>query len=234
MAQPVRRPTGPPPPRIPVLNMRVWDAPTRLFHWAIVLLIAISYFSITNDWVQLHYYAGYTMLTLLLFRFVWGIIGSETSRFRKFLRSPARAFAHLAAFRKREPDREVGHNAAGGWMVLVMLLALALQASTGLFAGDPLEGGGPFIDQVSRPVQKFLNRVHNFNFYWVILVLVGLHVLTILAYAGFKRHDLVRPMVTGKKRLPANTRQPRFASPVLAFVVLIGAAACVWVLVRFG
>ena len=233
MAQPVRRPTGPPPPRIPMLMMRVWDAPTRLFHWAIVLLIITSYVSVNMEWVQIHYFSGYTMLTLLLFRVVWGFVGSETSRFRKFLRSPAEALHHLGAFRKREPDREIGHNAAGGWMVLLMLLALAVQAGTGLFAGDPIEGGGPFVDQIAGPLQKQLTRIHHINFN-VILGLVTLHVLAVLAYAALKRHDLVRPMVTGKKRLPANSRQPRFVSPLVALVIVLVAAGCVWALVNFA
>ena len=234
MAQPVRRPTGPPPPRIPMLMMRVWDAPTRLFHWAVVILVITSYVSVQNEWVQLHYYAGYSMLTLLLFRLVWGFIGSETSRFGKFMRNPLEGLRHLSAFGTREPDREIGHNAAGGWMVLLMLLALAAQAGAGLFAGDPVEGGGPFVARVAEPLRKQITWFHHFNFYYVILVLVGLHILAILAYAAVKRHDLVRPMVTGKKRLPANMRQPRFASPLLALVVLAGAAAFVWALISFA
>jgi cytochrome b len=233
MAQPVRRPTGPPKPRIPLLLMRVWDGPTRLFHWAIVLLVVTSYLAVQVDWMQVHYWSGYTMLTLLLFRLVWGFIGSETSRFRNFLRSPVAGLAHVAAFGKREPDREIGHNAAGGWMVLVMLLALAVQASTGLFAGDPIEGGGPFVDQVAGPTQKLLNRVHHINFN-IILGLIALHILAILVYAAVKRQDLVRPMVTGKKRLPANMRQPRFANPLLAVLIVAAAAICVWALVRFA
>lgn len=233
MARPVRRPTGPPKPRVPMLLMRVWDGPTRLFHWAIVLLILTSYVSVKSDWMQVHYLSGYTMLTLLLFRLVWGFAGSETSRFGKFIRSPVAGLAHLAAFGKREPDREIGHNAAGGWAVLAMLLALAVQASTGLFAGDPIEGGGPFVEQVAGPTQKLLTRVHHINFN-IILALIGLHIVAILAYAAIKRHDLVRPMVTGKKRLPANLRQPRFTNPLLAALILAGAALCVWALVRFA
>lgn len=232
MAQPVRRPTGPPKPRVPMLLMRVWDGPTRLFHWAVVLLILTSYVSVKSNWMQVHYLSGYTMLTLLLFRLVWGFVGSETSRFGKFVRNPVAGLAHLATFGKREPDREIGHNAAGGWAVLAMLLALAVQASTGLFAGDPIEGGGPFVDQVAGPTQKLLTRVHNINFN-IILGLIALHIVAILAYAAIKRHDLVRPMVTGKKRLPANMRQPRFASPLLAVLIVAGAALCVWALVRF-
>ena len=233
MAQPIRRPTGPPKPRMPLLLMRVWDAPTRLFHWAVVLLVLTSYISVKTDYIQLHYWSGYTMLTLLLFRLVWGFVGSETSRFGQFVRSPIEGFRHLAHFNKREPDREIGHNAAGGWMVLVMLAALALQATTGLFAGDPIDGGGPFVDQIAGNTQKLLDRVHQFNFN-IILALIGLHVVTIIAYAAVKRHDLVRPMITGRKRLPATMRQPRFASPLLAALVLAGAAALVWAVVRFA
>ena len=233
MVKPIRRPTGPPKPRVPLLLMRVWDAPTRLFHWAVVLLIATSYVSAQLDQMQIHYLSGYAMLTLLLFRLVWGLVGSETSRFRQFMRSPVAGFAHLAQFGKREPDREIGHNAAGGWMVLLMLLALAVQAGTGLFAGDPIEGGGPFIDQIAGSTQKLLNRVHSLDFN-IILGLIAFHVLAILAYALVKKHDLAWLMVTGKKRLPATMRQPRFASPILAVIVLAGSAVFVWALVRFA
>lgn len=233
MAQPILRPMGAPKPRTPLLLMRVWDAPTRLFHWSIVILIAVSYFSMKFDYVQVHYLSGYTMMTLLLFRLCWGLFGSETSRFRQFMRSPLDGFRHLASFTEREPDREVGHNAAGGWMVLVMLLVLAVQVGSGLFAGDPVEGGGPFVDQIARAPQKLLSTIHAINFN-IILGVMALHVVAILAYAAVKRHDLVRPMITGKKRLPATTRQPRFASPALAAIILVGAGLFVWALVRFA
>ena len=231
---PIRRPTGPPVPRTPSLMMRVWDAPTRLFHWTIVALVIFSYVSSKNDWIQLHFLSGYAMISMLLFRLVWGIVGSETSRFGHFLRSPLHALHHVATFTRREPDTEIGHNAAGGWMVLVMLLALAAQAGTGLFSGDPMDGAsGPLEHLVSASTNKTLTKLHVFNFN-IILGLVALHILAVLAYAAVKRHDLVRPMITGKKRLPANMRQPRFASPVLALLVLAVAAACVWALVRFA
>jgi cytochrome b len=107
------------------LPMRIWDAPTRLFHWVLVLLIATSYVTVQNNWMDLHLLSGYAILTLLLFRLVWGFIGSDTARFARFLRSPFAALRHLASFTKREPDNEVGHNEAGGWMVLVMLVVLS-------------------------------------------------------------------------------------------------------------
>jgi len=239
MAQPsrspaaLRRPTGPPQPRIPNLLMRVWDAPTRLFHWAIVVLMVFSYVCIQREWTQLHFISGYAVLALLLFRIAWGFVGSETSRFRMFLRNPVEGLRHLAAFGKREPDTEIGHNAAGGWMVLAMLAALVVQVATGLFSNNDIDAKGPLAHRVSKATSDWISGLHAASFY-VLLALVVLHILAIIAYAAFKRHDLVRAMVTGKKRLPANLRQPRFASPVLAAGILAASAAAVWVLVRLA
>ena len=213
--------------------MRVWDAPTRLFHWAIVALMAFSYVCAIRGWTEFHFLSGYTVLALLLFRVAWGFVGSETSRFRNFLRSPTAGLAHLATFGKREPDTEIGHNAAGGWMVLAMLAALFVQVGTGLFSNDDIDAKGPLAHWVSKGSSDWLSGVHATSFY-VLLGLVVLHILAIIAYAVFKRHDLVRAMVTGKKRLPANLRQPRFASPLLAAGILLVAAGAVWVLVRFA
>ena len=213
--------------------MRVWDAPTRLFHWAIVVLMTFSYVCAMKEWNQLHFLSGYTVLALLLFRAAWGFIGSETSRFRNFLRSPAAGLAHLAAFGKREPDTEIGHNAAGGWMVLAMLAALFVQVGTGLFSNNDIDAKGPLAHLVSKGTSDWLSGVHATSFY-VLLALVVLHIAAIIAYAAIPRHDLVRAMVTGKKRLPANLRQPRFASPLLALGILLVAAGAVWVLVRFA
>lgn len=218
---------------VPRLLMRVWDAPTRLFHWGIVLLVAFSYICAEWGWVRLHFLSGYTILALLLFRLAWGFVGSETSRFVNFLRGPLEGLRHLAAFGKREPDTEIGHNAAGGWMVLAMLAALLFEAGTGLFSNDDLGAQGPLAKHVGEATSDWLTGWHNRG-WWIVLTLVGLHILTILAYAAVKRHDLVRPMVTGKKRLPANMRQPRFASPALAALILAISAGLVWALVRFG
>ena len=234
MANPLRRPTAPPKPRVPNLLMRVWDAPTRLFHWAVVLLIIVSYVSVKQEWVTLHFYAGYTMLTLLLFRLVWGFVGSETSRFRQFLRNPIEGFRHLASFAgPRAPDTEIGHNAAGGWMVLALLAVLLVQAATGLFVGDDTGPLGPLGYHLDRPTGE---RLGDFHVWWfnVILALTALHIVAIAAYALVKRHDLVRAMVTGQKRLPATLRQPRFASPLLALLIVAGSAATIWAVVRFG
>ena len=227
------RPSGPPKPRVPSLLMRVWDAPTRLFHWAVVLLVTFSYVCAQREWIQLHFLSGYTVLALLLFRLAWGFVGSETSRFRQFVRSPVAGLRHIAQFGRREPDTEIGHNAAGGWAVLAMLAALLVQVGTGLFSNNDIDAEGPLAHHVSKRTSDWLTGIHALSF-WVLLGLVALHVVAIIAYAAVKRHDLVRAMVTGKKRLPANLRQPRFASPALAAGVLAVSAGLVWAVVRFG
>jgi cytochrome b len=212
------------------LPLRVWDAPTRLFHWAIVLLIATSYVTVHKGWMKLHMLSGYTILTLVLFRVIWGFVGSETSRFSRFLHSPLAALRQLAQFRDRSPDTEVGHNAAGGWMVLVILAVLGMQLASGLSVTDE-------DDNIMGPLAKFvgptwsgrLTSFHMLNFN-ILLGLIVLHVLAVVAYAMVKRHDLVRPMITGKKRLPAATRAPRMTSPLLALVILAVMGVCVWLL----
>ena len=216
------------------LSMKVWDAPTRLFHWAIVLLIAASYFTIKYAtganvalMTNLHKLSGYTILTLLLFRLAWGFVGSETSRFSQFLRSPLEGLRHLRQLGRREPDDQVGHNAAGGWMVLVLLVTLGVQAVTGLFTFDDVPEG-PLGGLVSEKTAYWLTSVHAANFN-VILALIVLHVLAVTAYAVFKRQNLLRPMITGRKRLPGATRQPRMASSLLALLLVLLSGCIVWV-----
>jgi cytochrome b len=218
------------------LSMKVWDAPTRLFHWAIVLLVAASYVTIKYAsgsnvvlLTNLHKLSGYAMLTLLLFRLAWGFVGSETSRFSQFLRNPLDALRHLRHFARRESDDQVGHNAAGGWMVLVLLVTLGVQAVTGLFTFDDVPEG-PLGGIVSERTAYWLTSVHAANFD-VILVLIVLHVLAVAAYGVVKRHNLLQPMVTGRKRLPSATRPPRMASPCLAMLLVLLAGCLVWLVI---
>lgn len=211
------------------LPMRVWDLPIRLFHWLIVVLIVTSYVSVSMNWMQVHLLSGYTVLTLLLFRIVWGIVGSETARFAAFLRSPVAGLRHLARFRQPDPDDQIGHNEAGGWMVLAMLALLLVQTATGLFSNNDGSTEGPLAKFVGKAASDRISLVHGLNFD-LLAVLIVLHVAAIVAYAVVKRHDLVRPMLTGKKRLPAAMRAPRMASPVLAFAIVAVAGAVVWAL----
>lgn len=211
------------------LPMRVWDAPTRLFHWGIVVLLGTSWLAQHESWMTLHFLSGYTMLAALLFRLVWGCIGSETARFGHFLKSPFAAMRHLLHLHRREPDVEVGHNAAGGWMVLVMLGLLAVQVGTGLCANDEVSVEGPLARVVGSEYSDWLSDIHAVNFRLIELLIV-LHLLAIASYRVLKGHNLVRPMITGQKHLPERISPPRIASSLLAAAVFVVAAG----LVGFG
>ncbi|MEA2787930.1 MAG: hypothetical protein QOG73_336, partial [Acetobacteraceae bacterium] len=201
------------------------------FHWALVVLIFAAWLSQELNRMEWHMRIGYTILTLLLFRVIWGFIGSDTARFRRFLRGPVAAFRHLAHIRRREPDLEIGHNAAGGWMVLVMLALLGVQAGTGLFSNDDANTEGPLMHLVGKGRSDWLSHIHSLNFTFIEIVIV-LHVLAIGTYAVLKRQNLVRPMLTGTKIMPPGLTAPRLANPALALLTLAVAAGVVTWVVR--
>ena len=213
------------------LPMRVWDLPTRLFHWALVVLVLACYLTVRFDKLAWHMLCGEAVAALLLWRILWGLFGSETARFRHFLASPIAAVRHLLHFTRKEPDTQIGHNAAGGWMVLALLAVLLAQIGTGLFGRND-------DDVVEGPLSKLIdaglsNKVLDLHFliFNLIEAVVLLHVLAVLAYAAIKGHNLVRPMITGKKRLPAATPSPRMVSPILASALFAVAALVIWMLV---
>ncbi len=215
------------------LPMRIWDLPIRLFHWALVCLIAFSWITYKQGWMEWHVLSGYTILSLLLFRVVWGFIGSDTARFAFFLKNPLEALRHLSHLHRREPDTEIGHNAAGGWMVLVMLGLLFAQVLTGLGSNDDIAVEGPLATRLGKELSDQVTRLHHLGSK-VILAMIGMHILAIITYAVLKRHNLVRPMITGKKRLPGAMRAPCIASPILAAGVYAIAVAAVFAFVRLA
>jgi cytochrome b len=215
----------------PKLPIQVWDAPTRLFHWAIVVLLCTSWLTQSRGWMELHFLSGYSIITLLLFRLAWGFVGSDTSRFSRFLKRPLAALRHLAHLHRREPDTEIGHNAAGGWMVLLMLVLLAVQAVTGLCANDDVATEGPLFRYVGKDRSDWLSHIHSVNFI-IIQIAVTAHIAAIIIYAVVKRQDLVRPMITGRKQLPDAVRPPAIAHPARALVIIAIAAGAVGYLVN--
>jgi cytochrome b len=216
-----------------LVRVKVWDGWIRLVHWSIVLLIGLSWWSIETGRMRVHYLSGYAVLTLVLFRIAWGFVGSDTARFGRFLRSPVAALRYLARFRQPGPDYEIGHNAAGGWMVLVLLALLLAQPLTGLFADSGYGDYGPLAKLVAPETSDRLTGLHHRNFN-LILLAAGLHVLAVLGYRLIRRHDLVRPMLTGWKSLPAGLPSPRLGSPLLAAALLSAAALAVYGVSRLG
>lgn len=211
----------------------VWDPWVRLVHWGLVVLLAASWVTARLHWTDWHFRAGYAALTLLLFRLLWGMLGSDTARFGRFLKSPLAALRHLAHFPRREPDAEVGHNAAGGWMVLVLLGLLLAQAVTGLFTYDQIFTYGPLARQVSEGWRDALSSWHVFIIN-LILAAVALHVLAVVLYRVVKGHRLARAMVTGRKHLPEGVPAPRLGSPWLALALLACSASAVAFIASFG
>lgn len=210
----------------------VWDLPIRLFHWSLVLLIAAAW--ATQEQLrdtERHAIVGYAILALLLFRLLWGVVGSETARFSSFLRGPARVWAHLRG--SGGVSARLGHNPLGGYSVAAMLLCIAIQAGTGLFLYDDEAFWGPLNGLVSEDTAEMLADLHEINFN-ILLGLIALHVAAILFYAIAKRQNLVRPMVSGNAPLPEGAERPRIASGWLALLMLLIASGAVTLLVSSG
>jgi cytochrome b len=214
--------------------IRIWDLPTRLFHWSLVLLVAAAWATaeLADDLMDYHMLAGYGILALVLFRFAWGFVGSAHSRFADFVRGPGAAMAYLRQMKSGSPLHHHGHNPLGGWMVVILLISLLLQAGTGLFANDDIMTEGPLKHWVSDDTSSLLTSIHHANFN-ILLGLVALHISAILFYRFFKGENLVRPMVTGYKPLPTGTPTPKAAPAWLAALILAGASALVWGMVNY-
>ncbi len=211
----------------PAGRVRIWDGPTRIFHWALVLLIPAMWWTAENDQIALHVTLGLAMVALLVFRLVWGFIGSSTARFGSFLKGPRGVMNHL----RGGGAAGIGHNPLGGWSVAAMLLVLVIQVGLGLFAED--NDGlavGPLSSLVSADTAETLTDLHEFMFN-VLLALIALHLAAILYYAVVKRRNLVGPMVTGSGPAPAGTEPMRKVSVLriaVALIISAGTAFYLW------
>ena len=195
---------------INISRIRIWDRPVRLFHWGLILLVALSFASGKSGAWTLHYLSGYAILTLVLFRILWGILGSENARFVHFLKSPLAAARQLGRLTKRDLDTETSHNPAGGWAVLGLLALMLLAVLSGWWA---YQAGAP---DMAGEAHEVLSHA--------LLILIALHVLAVVA-TGFKhRENLVRAMWTGRKR--ALPEQGIGSSHVLTGLLLF--AAVTW------
>lgn len=205
--------------------VEVWDLPLRLFHWLLVLGIAAAYITseLGGNVAEWHGRIGIFVLGLLIFRLLWGFIGSAHSRFSSFIPTPKAIVAYF-----RGEWRGAGHTPLGALAVYALLLAVGVQVGTGLFVSDDITFDGPLHNLVDRSTSDALAGLHARNFN-MLLGLIGLHVAAILAYAIFKRTNLVKPMLTGKKELdeaPATTRAP--AQPLRFIVAAVLSAGIAW------
>ena len=182
-------------------KVRVWDLPTRLFHWLLVILVITSFATakIGGNAMQYHEWSGFMILVLLWFRLVWGFVGSRESRFVTFARGPAAVFRYAVKILRPDSRQYLGHNPLGGWSIIAMLSALMVQAGTGLFANDDIVTEGPLYKWVSKATIDWLTRIHRLN-QELLIGLVVIHILAVLFYFFYKRENLLKPMITGFKQ----------------------------------
>jgi cytochrome b len=217
-------------------RVRVWDLPVRLFHWALVLLVVsqIVTVSIGGNAMDYHVLGGYAILTLVVFRIIWGFLGTPTARFANFLRGPRTALRYAKSLASAAPERASGHNPLGGWSVMAMLVSMLIQAISGLFADDDIMTTGPLWKYVSDDTAGVFNAIHETNAA-VLLTLICIHLAAILFYLLRKKENLVKPMFTGNKSLPDNTAQSLrpLQGTLRALIILAACAAATWTVVNF-
>lgn len=209
----------------------VWDLPTRLFHWTLVVLILLQYLSgefglLSMEW---HYWLGYATLALIVFRVLWGFLGSHTSRFATFVRGPAAVARYAADSLRGRAVEVIGHNPLGGWSVLLMLISIVVQSVSGLFSSDDLTESGPFAARVSDATVKWMTRIHSINRY-VLLLLIVLHVTAVLLHWVMRHENLVAPMLHGRGRIDA-VNPMRVISAWRALLLLALSAVAVGILI---
>lgn len=217
-------------------SVPVWDVPTRLFHWMLVLLVALAWVTGEAEGVlfAVHKLAGYGVAILLAFRVIWGFAGGRHARFSDFVRPWREVLAHIKGILSLRPARTLGHNPLGGWMTLLLLLVLAAQVGTGLFSSD--DGiGGPLAGAVSSGTAHAIAELHE-GLSGVLLLLIGLHILGVLVEALLTHDNLLRAMITGRKTMTPGevecSQSATAGAPAWLAALALGAATgVVWMLV---
>lgn len=202
-------------------GFRLWDWPVRLIHLGFILLVPLQWWTWKEGHMDWHIRLGLLLLALVLFRILWGFLGSETARFRQFVRGPADIRTYLAQGRWHG----LGHNPLGGLSVVAILLTLLAQTALGLFATDT-DGlaYGPLSHLVSYEAASAAAEWHErvFN---LLIALIALHLSAIAVHTMLLGHDLIQPMVTGRKlpddETPADLRPPLMAPSARAFALAL-------------
>src|SRR5690606_30578411 len=185
----------------PHSKIRVWDLPTRVFHWALVACIIGAYVTVKLGglWMDWHTRFGLAVLALIIFRLIWGVVGPRYARFSQFVRGPRTVLAYLRG--RLAPV--AGHNPLGAFSVIALLLIIGTQAGSGLFANDDVMTSGP-LAYLDNAWSSRLTWLHNIN-EWIIIAVVALHVCAILWYRFFLKKNLVRAMVLGDMQIDATS-----------------------------
>lgn len=216
--------------------VRVWDLPTRLFHWALVLCVIglVITGKVGGNAIEWHFRLGYTVFALLAFRLLWGFVGGRWSRFSSFFYGPGALLSYVRG--RGEPAHEAGHSPTGALSVWALLSFLAFQVGSGLFADDEIANVGPLAKFISTETSLQLTSYHKVIGQWVIIGLVVLHIVAVLYYLFAKKSNLIGPMFSGNKQLPAAlpASTDTALTRVLALVLMAACAAGVAWVVSLG
>lgn len=219
-----------------MVTVRVWDLPTRLFHWALAICVAGLFITaeLGGPAMVWHFRFGFTVLTLLLFRLAWGLIGGHWSRWSQLPLHPGQVFAYLKG--RMATDHWVGHNPLGSWSVLGLLFMLALQVTSGLISDDEISNTGPLSFLVPGRWVSWATSWHKDWGQSLIVLLVALHLAALIWYRFKKKVSLVPAMVHGDKSLPQLVTPSRDEAPqrLLALVVFLLSALAVYGLVSIA
>jgi cytochrome b len=209
-----------PETRPSLIRIRLWDLPTRVFHWSLVVAVLTAFVTgqIGGDWIEVHAKAGLAIMGLVVFRLVWGVVGSTHARFQTFVPSPAKIKAYV-----KGQWQGVGHNPLGALSVMALLGLLAVQAGTGLFSNDDIDFTGPLFALIDSSLS---NRLTGFHVLLsnLLLGLMALHLVAIVFYIRFKKDNLLKPMVTGWKDVPAGKSATQGGWLALATALFIAVA----------
>lgn len=218
-------------------TFRVWDLPTRLFHWALVVsvagLIATAY--LPGSLIVWHSRLGYAVLTLLLFRLAWGFVGGRWSRFGAFLYGPRSVLAYLRG--QAPSEHRIGHSPLGALSVFAMLAVLLAQLASGLVTDDEIAFVGPLNRHVSSAFGLAATWYHKEVGQWLLVGLIGLHIAAVLYYLLRKKDNLILPMLVGDKPLLSTGAPPSrddAGSRLAALVLLLACAGAVYLLLKLG
>jgi cytochrome b len=216
---------------------RVWDLPTRLFHWLLAAAVLALFVTgkVGGTAMVWHMWLGLFVMGLLLFRLLWGFVGGRWSRFASFIYAPSTVLRYLRGQTGAAEHVDVGHNPLGSFSVFAVLGVLAVQVGTGLVSDDEIANVGPLNKLVATDTGLLATSWHKSWGQWIIVTLVGLHVLAIVVYQ-LRKKDLLRPMLVGDRLLPPGTpaSEDGWRQRLLALVLALASAAGVaWVL-RIG
>jgi cytochrome b len=183
----------------------VWDIPVRLFHWLLVICLLGQWLTaeVLEDVMDVHFYIGYFVLGLIIFRLFWGFVGTKYAKFSSFIASPKAMLSYLRSLTSKQKVFTTGHNAVGGLLLPAVLILVGLQAISGLFTSDDIVSSGPYYEGADSVTQEWMQWLHH-NIFDVLIALIVIHLLVIAWYRWALKHDLITPMLTGQKVVEAS------------------------------